>query len=75
MEPLAHLSKHAFRSPKCVGLTVAPDPDDRKFFLINWLYLEFPWKADERAEELIRNIKPFRDSTGVWKPAYRFEQG
>ena len=42
LKPLTHLSKHAFRSPKSIGLTVAPDPNDTRFFLINWLYLEFP---------------------------------
>jgi hypothetical protein len=74
LKPLTHLSKHAFRSPKCIGLTVAPDPNDTRFFLINWLYLEFPWEPDEQADELIRKIKPFRDSVGVWAPVYRFEQ-
>lgn len=74
LKPLTHLSKHAFRSPKCIGLTVAPDPNDTGFFLINWLYLEFPWEPDEGADELIRTIKPFRDSVGTWTPEYRFEQ-
>jgi hypothetical protein len=74
LKPLTYLSKHAFRSPKCIGLTVATDPNDSRYFLINWLYLEFPWEPDDRADELIRNTKPFRESAGVWTPVYRFEQ-
>jgi hypothetical protein len=75
LDPYTHLSKYAFRSPKCIGLTVALDPNDTKFFMLNWLYLEFPWEPDEQADELIRNIKPFRESARVWTPEYRFEQG
>jgi hypothetical protein len=72
--PMTHLSKYAFRSPKCIGLTVATDPTDTKFYLVNWLFLEFPWEADEKADELIRDIKPFREITVVAAPTYRFEK-
>jgi hypothetical protein len=70
--PMTHLCKHDFRSPKCLGLTVAADPADSEFFLVNWLYIEFPWQPDERADALIREIKPFRKSSEKWTPMYHF---
>ena len=74
LKSLACLSKHAFRSRKCIGLTIAPDPDDNEFYLINWFYLECPWEPDDWADELIRKYNPFRESSVVMTPEYRFEQ-
>ena len=56
---------------------LAPDPG-----VVRWQRrLEPLWKPigggchlTRRADELIRNIKPFRESAGVWTPMYQLEQ-
>jgi hypothetical protein len=72
--PLTALCKHDFKSPKCIGLTVAPDPHDSRYYLLNWNYIEFPWEPDLRADALIRETKPFREATGKMVASYTFDQ-
>jgi hypothetical protein len=71
--PMTHLCKHDLKSPKCLGVTIAPDPHDPQFYLVNWAYIEFPWEPDEKADTLIRDLKPFRESAEKMIPTYSFD--
>lgn len=73
--PMTHLCKYDLKCSKCIGLSIAPDPHDSKFYLVNWAYIEFPWEPDDKADALIREIKPFRRSAHKWVPTYSFNSG
>jgi len=70
--PMTGLCKYDLKRSKCIGLSIAPDPHNSHFYLVNWAYIEFPWEPDETADALIREIKPFRDSALKKIPTYSF---
>lgn len=50
-------AKYDFRMNKQIGVSIVKKGE---YFLIDWIYLEFPWQKDEYLEKMLKENYPFR---------------
>ncbi len=51
--------KYEQKNSKCIGMTVCYDPQ-KKYYDINWSYIENDWSFNEEMEKLLKENYPFR---------------
>jgi hypothetical protein len=67
------LCKYDFKCSKCIGYTMAVNPDDPDSYNVNWMYIEFDWQHEEKLDAALAEGGWFRDSRGVLKGKYNLE--
>ena len=67
---LAH--KYEQKLPRCLGVSIAYHSEED--ISAEWCYAEFPWEKDDEAEQLLAENDPFRKTSVVELPRYRFER-
>ncbi len=72
LESYSHLSKYDHQSQRCIGFTMTPDPSNDKWYIVHWIYLDYPWKQDDEADKLLAEHNQFRQSWGEQIGKYTF---
>ena len=72
LEAFTHLCKYDFKSRRCIGFTVTPDETEEKWYNINWLYIDYPWRQDDETDKFLLEQAPFRKSWGEEIGKYSF---
>jgi hypothetical protein len=57
LQNFTYLAKYDQRIDRCIGVSFAKDEHD---FLIDWMFLEFPWEQDSVLEKILKTSYPFR---------------
>jgi hypothetical protein len=66
---LAH--KYDQKLPKCIGVSVAPEEENR-WFSFEWCYLESAWIQDPELDEMLRKNNPSREVSAKRVDRYSF---
>lgn len=57
LKNFAHGAKYDLKMDKQIGVSIAKEGE---YFLIDWVYLEFPWEKNEELEKMLEESYPFR---------------
>ena len=67
---LTNACRYDLKMSKCLGASFSPD--SKGWFLVEWCYLEAPWRYDREMDAALKHNNPFRKVETVELDRYRF---
>lgn len=71
LKNLTYAAKYDQKLQRCIGISFGKEGE---YFLIDWCFLNFPWRYDSEIEQKLKESFPFRNVKEKLMPRYTFDR-